>query len=218
MSNTQKRVYNSESRLVQATKTKNRILASARRLFQLEGFESVTIEKLALVAKVSTPTIYAIFRSKLGVLRALMDEALPTHQREALVKRSMREKSVKKRLAIAAKIARQIYDAERAQMEIFRGASVLSPEFKKLEKERERRRFQRLKETMKMMKKEKSLAPGLTVSKAHDILWAFTGRDIYRMFVIERGWSSGKYEKWLSQLLVKTLTCVTSLSRPRGSS
>jgi AcrR family transcriptional regulator len=203
MSNIKKRVYNSESRLTQAAETRNRILASARRLFQLEGFESVTIEKLAQVSKVSMPTIYAIFQSKLGVLRALMEEALPTDQREALVEKGKREKSAKKRLIIAAKIARQMYDAERAQMDIFRGASVLAPEFRKLEKEREKRRYTRLTEAIKTM--EKDLAQGLTLSKAHDILWAFTGRDMYRMFVIERGWTSGRYEKWLAQLLNKTL-------------
>jgi len=205
MSKIKKRVYNSEARLVQAAKTRNRILASARKLFQQEGFESVTIEKLAQISNVSTPTVYAIFQSKLGVLRALMEEALPTKQREALVEKTKREKSAKKRLMLAAKIARQMYDAERAQMDIFRGASVLAPEFKELEKEREKRRYKRLEESMKTMEKEKSLAPGLTLSKAHDILWAFTGRDMYRMFVIERGWSSARYEKWLAQLLIKTL-------------
>jgi len=205
MSNIKKRTYNSEGRLAQAAETRERILASARRLFEREGFESVTIEKLAFDAEISMPTIYAIFQSKLGILRALMEEALPSHQREALVQKSMREKSVKRRLAIAAKIARQMYDAEKAQMEIFRGASVLAPEFRKLEEERERRRYQRLEETIKIMAGEKSLAQGLNLSQAHDILWALTGRDIYRMFVIERGWTSGKYEKWLAQLLINTL-------------
>ncbi|MBP7074343.1 MAG: TetR/AcrR family transcriptional regulator [Rhabdochlamydiaceae bacterium] len=205
MSNTKKRVYKSETRIAQAAETRNRILVSAKRLFQLEGFETVTIEKLAQVSKVSMPTIYAIFQSKIGILRALMEEALPTKQREALVEKTKREKSSKKRLMIAAKIARQMYDAERAQMDIFRGASVLAPEFKELEKEREKRRYERLAEGIKTMEREKSLAVGLTPSKAHDILWAFTGRDMYRMFVIERGWSSAKYEKWLAELLIKTL-------------
>jgi|SRR5579862_1731528 len=206
MSNSKKRIYISASRRLQATETRNRILDSARNLFQSEGFESVTIEKLAQVSKVSMPTIYALFQSKLGILRVLIEEALPTAQREALVEKTKQEKSVKKRLMLAAKIARKMYDAERAQMAIFRGASVLAPEFKKLEEEREKRRYTRLIETVKIMEKEQSLSKGLTSSKAHDILWAFTGRDIYRMFVIERGWTSGKYEKWLAQLLIKILT------------
>jgi hypothetical protein len=28
---------------------------------------------------------------------------------------------------------------------------------------------------------------------------------MYRMFVVEQGWTSEEYEKWLAQLLIKTL-------------
>lgn len=205
MSKQKKRTYRSETRLAQAEQTRNRILASAKNLFESEGFENVTIDKIAREAEVSAPTIYAIFQSKRGILRALMDEALPTEQYLALIEEEKEENSAKARLVIAAKIARQMYDAERAQMEIFRGASVLSPEFKELENERESRRYKRLEKAIKRMAKEKHLLKGLSLAKAHDILWMFTGRDMYRMLVVERGWTSDIYERWLSQLLIKTL-------------
>lgn len=208
MSKMKKRIYISESRDAQALQTRRRILAAARLLFQELGFEAVTIDKLAQAASVSSPTIYALFQSKKGVLRALMDEALPAEQHGALVDLTKQEKSVKNRLALAAKIARQLYDAEREQMGIFRSASVLAPEFQELEKEREDRRYKRLEETIQTMIKEKSIAKGLTAAKAWDILWALTGRDLYRMFVVERGWTSDEYENWLAELLLKTLTDV----------
>ena len=122
-----------------------------------------------------------------------------------LVEKSINEKSPKKRLSISAKIARQMYDAERAQMSIFRGAAVLAPEFRELEKEREMRRYNRQEVTIKAMVKENSLIKGLNATKARDILWALTGRDMYRMFVIEQGWTSDEYEKWLTQLLISSL-------------
>jgi len=174
-------------------------------LFREQGFEGVTIEQLAKAADVSAPTIYALFQSKRGILKALMDEALPTEQREALVDAVNKEQSPKERIALAAKIARQMYDAERAQMDIFQGAALLAPEFKELEKEREDRRYQRQAESMQMMVRDKALAKGLSLSQAQDILWAFTGRDMYRMLVMERGWSSDDYEEWLTQTLVKAL-------------
>ncbi|MBI5274779.1 MAG: TetR/AcrR family transcriptional regulator [Chlamydiales bacterium] len=205
MSEIKKRPYRSTARSTQAAQTKGRILATAKGLFESEGFEYVTIEKIAQAADVSIPTIYSLFQSKRGVLRALMDEALPTDQFNALVERSIQEKSPKARLCISAKIARQMYDAERAQMDIFRGAAVLAPEFKELEKEKERRRYNRQEVTIKAMVKEKSLAKGLSLTKARTILWAFTGRDMYRMFVVEQGWTSDEYEKWLAQLLINTL-------------
>lgn len=205
MSEIKKRPYKSTARNIQAAQTRGRILASAKGLFESEGFEFVTIEKIAQDAEVSIPTIYSLFQSKRGVLRALMDEALPPDQFSTLVERSIQEKSPKKRLCISAKIARLMYDREREQMDIFRGATVLAPEFKELEKEREMRRYNRQEVTIKAMAKEKSLAKGLTQAKARDILWAFTGRDMYRMFVVEQGWTSDEYEKWLAQILINTL-------------
>ncbi len=200
-----KRTYTSETRDAQAAQTKSHILEAAKELFQTEGFDRVTINKLAKAAEVSMPTVYAIFKSKRGVLQSLIDDALPPEQFAALVDDSMQEKSPKKRLSITAKLARHIYDAERGLMDILRGASVVAPEFKELEKEREKRRYERQGEYVKMMMKEKSLAKGLTLQKARDIIWALTGRDMYRMFVVERGWTSDEYEKWLAQLLVQSL-------------
>jgi AcrR family transcriptional regulator len=205
MSKNEKRPYRSTVRDRQALETRGRILNSAKHLFELEGFECVTIEKIAQNAAVSIPTIYALFQSKRGVLRALMDEALPKDSFEDLVEKSKEEKSPKERLSISAKIARQIYDAETVQMDVFRGAALLAPEFKELEKEKEMRRYKRQEVTIKAMVKEKSLAKGLNATKARDILWAFTGRDLYRMFVIEQGWTSDEYEKWLAQILIHTL-------------
>lgn len=199
MSNRKKRTYSSATREAQAAQTRSRILASAKELFHSEGFEAVTVEKLAQSAQVSAPTIYGLFQSKRGVLRALMDEALPPKEYEALVKKAMQAKSAKGLLLITAKISRQLYDAECAQMAVFHGASVLGPEFKELEKERELRRYKRLEKTAYMIVKEN---PRLAATKMRDILWAFTGRDLYRMLVVERGWSSEDYEKWLAQLLI----------------
>jgi len=207
MQNRKKRIYNSETRDAQAAQTRSRILESAKQLFEAEGFECVTIEKLAQESHVSMPTIYSLFKSKRGILRALMDEAFPVEQRRALVEIVEQEESAEGYLALAAKIARQMYDAERAQMDVFRGASVLAPEFKELEREREERRYKRQEKTIKAIVKSKSsfFPKNLSVVKIQDILWAFTGRDMYRMLVVERGWQSDEYEKWLAQLLIKTL-------------
>lgn len=205
MSKSKKRPYNSKSRSLQAVQTKERILKSAKNIFESEGFECATIGKIARLANVSIPTIYSLFQSKRGILRALIDEVLPKAQFEALVEKSNDATTPKERLLYSAKIARQIYDAERAQMDVFRGISVLSPEFKELEKEREMRRYDRQEITIRAMVKENSLAKGMSRDKARDILWTFTGRDLYRMLVIERKWSSDEYEKWLAELLVKLL-------------
>ena len=205
MATIKKRSYNSASRQAQSQKTRNRILASAKMLFESKGFEQVTIEEIDCEAQVSPPSIYSIFQSKRGVLLGLMDEALPPEQFEALVEQGKKEKCPRKRLEITASLSRQLYDSEKTQLSFLRGASILDPVFKALEIERERRRYQRQKETVERLAREKALKDGLSVTRSRDIFWTFTGRDFYRMLVVERGWSSDEYEKWLAEMLIQTL-------------
>ena len=75
MKSTSKRAYNVESRQQEALKSRDRILSATKTLFEREGFDKVTIEKIAKEALVSAPTIYAAFKSKRGILLALMDSA-----------------------------------------------------------------------------------------------------------------------------------------------
>jgi AcrR family transcriptional regulator len=205
MSTPKKRSYYSESRKAQSQETRNRILACAKMLFESKGLENVTIDEIAKEAQVSAPSIYSIFQSKRGILLGLMDEALSPEQFEALVEQGKKETCPRKRLEITASIARQLYDAEKTQLGFLRGASILDPVFKGLEIERERRRYQRQKDMAEAMTNEKAFIHNLSLTKVRDILWAFTGRDLYRMLVVERGWSSDEYEKWLAELLIETL-------------
>ena len=199
-----KRVYHSEKRLTQARETRQRILQSSKLLFEKTGFDRVTIEEIASASRVSPQLIYALFKSKLGILRIVMDELFPPEQFETLVECS-RTASPKKRLRFSATIARKLYDAEKEQMYLFKGASVISPEFRVLIEEREKRRHKRQKETITALHRENALKKGLQPRHALDLLWAFTGRDLYRMLVLDQGWSSTRYEKWLGEHLVQSL-------------
>lgn len=216
MSSRKKRAYHSEARNARAAQTRSRVLASAKILFQEEGFEFVTIERLAQAAAVSASMIYSLYRSKCGVLRALIDDALPSDLYNELIDKVKREESAEGRLVLAAKISRQMYDAEKELMDILRGAAAIAPELRELEREREERRHKRQAETVKEKAKEGAFAEGLTLSEIQDILWAFTGRDLYRLMVIERGWSSDTYEAWLAQLLISTLIGRNNPPSPSG--
>lgn len=200
-----KRTYNAESRQAQAKANQERILGSAKELFEAHGFDRVTIDQIAAHAQVSAPTIYALFKSKIGVLKAVIDTALPAEQHAELVERGKLEKTPAKRIATAAIISRQLYDAERKQLGAFQDVSILDPVLKKLEIEREKRRYERLQEPITNFANDNALAPGLSQEKAHDIMWALTGRDLYRMLVIERGWNSHDYQQWLAHLLAQTI-------------
>lgn len=203
MSILKKRSYNTKNRHAKAVQTRQKILTAAQELFQKNGFESSTIEQIANASGVSCPTIYALFQSKKGVLRALLDSALPSTDYENLVKSVHESPCARQRLLLAAKISRQLYDAEKSLMDLFRGAHVLSPEFREVERERENRRYERQSRSVQRMVTEEILPKGMDLKHARDILWVFTGRDLYHNLVIEKGWSSDDYEAWLGAFLGK---------------
>jgi AcrR family transcriptional regulator len=200
-----KRPYNSGNRKAQATQTKGRILDMARDLFCTNGFEGVTVQALAQQAGVSEPLIYGLFQSKRGILRALMDEALPQEHYNVLIAQACEGKNYKKRLQVTAKICRLMYEAEKTQMDLLRTASAIAPEFKELEREREERRYKRQAESMEALYNDKVVKRELNLTQARDILWVLTGRDLYRLLVIDRGWCEDAYEAWLGNLLVISL-------------
>ena len=200
-----KRIYKSPVRERQADDTRRRIVAATRRLLQSEGYAGMTIEAIAKRAGVSAQSVYAIFKSKTGILIELLNEAAFTPDYEATVRQAMSAREPETRLRIAARIARQIHDAQSAAFELLRGAGVVAPELAKLEQQREDVRYERQEQMIISLRKEGSLRPGLDYQAARDIFWMFTGDDVYRMLVRERGWSSAKYQEWLGETLVEAL-------------
>jgi AcrR family transcriptional regulator len=200
-----RRAYDSRLRQAGAARTRRRILQAARKLFARQGFEKTTISRLASEAGVAGPTIYASFQSKGGVLKALIEDSLFGGRYEALVQQAMASNDPRERIRMAATIARTVFDSEKSQTGILRGAAALSRELKAIEKSRERQRFERQAPTIALLFEQRRFARGLDMGRARDVLWTLTSRDLYRMLVLERGWSSDDYEEWLADVLVRTL-------------
>ena len=67
--------YKSLVRERQAADTRRRIVEATRELLEREGYAGMTIEAIARRAEVSAQSVYAIFKSKTGILIELLDEA-----------------------------------------------------------------------------------------------------------------------------------------------
>lgn len=200
-----KRAYDSTLRKASAELTRSHILKSAKDLFQKKGFEKVTIEEIADAALVSTPTIYAIYQSKRGLLLALIDQALAPERYNEILWLGAEDSSPVPRLKAMAKLCRELYDAEKGHLAFLHGNAGIDPVFRELEKEREERRFVRQEAVLRDIQDKGPLKNGVTFEKARDIMWAYTGRDLYRKLVMERGWSSDQYEKWIGDALIQEL-------------
>jgi AcrR family transcriptional regulator len=199
------RTYHSPTRHRQAEDTRQRITAAARKLLIAKGFDGTTIEAVAREAGVATQTVYAIFGSKRGIVAALMDRARFGPDYAEQVSRVREETDPALRLMLTAGVARRVYDAERGELDVLRGAGVVAPELAAMVRARERERYDGQGHTIELMVEQRRLRPELDALAARDVLWALTGRETYRLLVIERKWSPDRYERWLGTLLQAAL-------------
>lgn len=165
----------------------------------------MTVEAIAQRAEVSAQTVYAIFKSKTGILTELLDQSSFGAGYEDAVREALSASGPETRLRLAACIARKIHGAQGATFDLLRGAGVVAPELAKLEQQREHLRYERQEVMIISLRDAGRLLPELNYATARDIFWMLTGSDVYRMLVRDRGWSPQKYQDWLADTLVKSL-------------
>jgi len=123
-----KRPYKSLVRRRQAGDTRLRIVEATRRLLQSEGYAGMTSDAIAHRAEVSAQSVYAIFKSKTGILIELLDQATFGADYEDAIRKALSASDPETRLGLAAPIARQIHDAQSGTFDLLRGAGVVAPE------------------------------------------------------------------------------------------
>ena len=203
-----RRHYNADARRAQSEETRARILAVAKALFSRAGVDKATIDDIAERAKVSPSTVYSLFRSKAGILKEIIQGAFFGANYASVAQRTNETNDPIELLRITASISRVIFDTEKREIGLMRGSSAFSPELKKIEAEFERIRFDLQEPRARLLVETFLSARKLGLARVRDIIWMYTGRDIYRMLVLERGWSSDDYEEWLAETLIRALTGV----------
>src|SRR5437899_3316262 len=156
-----KRLYKSLVRQRQAGDTRLRIVEATRQLLQSEGYAGMTVEGIAQRAEVSAQSVYAIFKSKTGILTELLDQSTFGADYEDAVRQAMSARGPETRLRFAARIARQIHDARSVTFDLLRGAGVVAPELAELEQQREGLRYERQENMIISLREAGRLRSGL---------------------------------------------------------
>jgi AcrR family transcriptional regulator len=117
-------VYKSLARQRQADDTRRGIVEATRKLLQSAGYAGMTIEAIAQRAEVSAQSVYAVFKSKTGILIELLNQATFGAVYEDAVRKALSASDPETRLRLAAPIVRQIHDAQGATFDLLRGAGV----------------------------------------------------------------------------------------------
>jgi AcrR family transcriptional regulator len=192
------------------------VVEAARILFVDRGYGATTIEAVSDLSDVPPATVYRLFSSKLGILKALLDasiagddQALPVLDRPD-VAALFAEPDPEALLAGFARITVAINRRSGQIYQIMASAASSEPEAANLLGQYTQQRQQGQGQIARALARAGALRAELRERDAADIIHVLMSPDVYRLFVTDRGWSPARYERWLKDALVQQLLPTTT--------
>jgi AcrR family transcriptional regulator len=187
------------------------VVEAARTLFVDRGYGATTIEAVSEQSDVPQATVYRLFSSKLGILKALLDisiagddRALPVLDRPE-VAASFAEPDPEELLAGFARISVAINQRSGQIYQIMASAASSEPEAANLLGQYTQQRQHGQGQIARALARAGALRAELRERGAADIIHVLMSPEVYRLFVTNRGWSPARYEQWLKDALVQQL-------------
>jgi AcrR family transcriptional regulator len=206
-----RRPYRSRLRAEQAAQTRLRILDASGDLFAERGYVATTIDAVAARAGVAVDTVYAIFGTKKGMLSALIDLRVTGSSEGSDVlagegPRALRNVSNQRQMlaGFAADIVPRI-ERVRPIDDVMQSAGAIDPDIAELRARMQQNRFSKLKTFIEWLATNGALRRDMDVDEAATIAWTLTSPEVNRLVRDVRGWSSQRYQEWLSATLVRLL-------------
>ena len=187
------------------------VVDAARDLFLERGYGATTIEAISEHSDVPPATVYRLFASKRGILKALLDvsivgddEARPLADRPP-VRSLLDEPDPRGQLAGFAGIAAQVNSRTASIYRILVSAAAADPDAATLLDELTRQRQKGQGALARSLARAGALRPELRERDAADIVHALLSPEMYALLVVDRGWRPERYERWITALLVDQL-------------
>jgi AcrR family transcriptional regulator len=187
------------------------VVEAARALFLDRGYAGTTIEAVSTASDVPPATVYRLFSSKLGILRALLDVSIAGDDEAVAVEDRPRVRALladpdpKSQLSGFAGITRGIMSRAEPVHRILVSAAGSDPDAEALLAEQTRQRQQGQARIARSLARAGALRPRLRERDATDIIHALMSPEVYRLLVGDRGWSPERYEQWLKDILIDQL-------------
>jgi TetR/AcrR family transcriptional regulator, regulator of autoinduction and epiphytic fitness len=187
------------------------VVEAARTLFLDRGYGTTTIEAISALSDVPAATVYRLFSSKRGILKALLDvsivgddEAVPLADRQH-VRSLLADPDATNQLAGFVGIAAQVNSRTAPIYRILVSAASSDPDAAALLDELTRQRQEGQAVIARSLARAGALRPGLRERDAGDIIHALMSPEIYRLLVLDRGWQPERYERWLTGIVTDQL-------------
>jgi AcrR family transcriptional regulator len=183
------------------------VIDAARTLFVERGYGATTIEAISSASDVPQATVYRLFASKIGILKALLDVSVggddePVAVAERPQVRSALEASrPEETLAQLAGLSVAINSRTAPIYRVLLSAASADTEAAGLLDELTRQRQAGQGRVASALARAKALRSGLRAQDAADVIHALASPELYRLLVIDRGWSQARYEQWLAESL-----------------
>ena len=187
------------------------VIDAARSLFLERGYGATTIEAISALSDVPPATVYRLFTSKRGILKALLDvsivgddEAVALADRPP-VRSVVDDPDSKNQLAGFVGITAQVNSRTASIYRILVSAAASDPDAAALLDELSRQRQQGQGLIARSLARAGALRPKMREREAADIIHALMSPEVYGLLVVDRGWSAERYEQWLTATLVDQL-------------
>lgn len=200
-----KRAYHSPRRQEQAAVTRERVVSAAMHQLREKGYANMTLESIAHEAGVALQTVYAVCKSKKGVLAVILENSVESHNYDKYRDIIPQIKSGPERVKAMGHFHSLLLEHSAPGFQIARGLDVVAPELGDLEKDREMMLYEKCRGQMRQMAEDGLLRPGLDLESATDVYFALGAPGVHRRLTRLRGWSSARYAAWLSDMLRLTL-------------
>jgi AcrR family transcriptional regulator len=203
--------YASEVRDEQARRTRRAIVAAAHDLFLAQGYAATTIDGIAEAAHVSRRTVFNSAGGKAALLKLALDwaivgddESIAMADRPA-VKAIQAEPDPRKALKLWVQTVAEVAARIAPIGEVLIAAADVDPAAAELLAEAGRNRLFGANAFIRYLAFLDGLAAGMTEQHAADLCWALMDGHLYRLLVVQRGWSPTEFTRWLSDSLAATL-------------
>jgi AcrR family transcriptional regulator len=212
MESRQSRRYRSSLRESRARRTRQRVLDAATVVFLDRGYGAATIRAVAAEAKVSIPTVEALFGTKARLLKAAIDvaivgddEPVPVLDR-AWAADARQAGNVEEFLSVVAGVvtAAQARSAGLV-LAVFEG-SAKDGELEQVAEQMVAQRAVTASWIVEGVNRVASLREGCGKEEAIDTVWLLMDPSVFDRLTRRRNWTPEHYERWFSRSVARLLT------------
>ena len=206
-----RRPYEGAARQARTRRTRTAVVEAAQSLFVERGFAATTIGAISDLSDTPQATVYRLFSSKLGILKAVLDVSVGGDDETVAmadrpqVRALVSDEDPKNQLAGFAALLSEVMARVGPVHRILADAARSDEDAASLLAEIARQRHEGQRRIARSLARSGALRPGLRERDAADIIHALASPEVYGLLVSDRGWRGERYENWLNWILIDQL-------------